>query len=335
MDIHQIYIKDIDISSVGNIRYLSWSMRVLDDVIDSIRKVGLINPVIVKKMKSLGELYTIVCGYKRVRAFKELGIERIDAKIIDGATDEELYLISLYDNQFSRGFNDIEKAVILINFKEIGYAKNRLLSDILPLLGIPQNEKILDKYLSLFKLGRELVNSIANKELQIELAFLLLPLEKEECDSVYNVLFKESTINLNEAKETIRNLLDLKQIKQCGIPELLEAREITSILDGKNRNKRQKGENIYRFIKCMRYPTIMKKENEFTQSLKGLALDNNVRINHSRFFEKDEIQITMKVSNQRNLASCLNKLQTKVQSGAFKKIFFEHNENLIRRENTW
>jgi hypothetical protein len=132
-------------------------------------------------------------------------------------------------------------------------------------------------------------------------------------------------MNINEAKETLRNLLELKQIKQFGIPELLEVEEIRSILKGENRNKRQKGESIYRIIKSMRYPTITKKEEEFTLSIKELALDSNVRINHSRFFEKDEVQITIKVSDEKNLWSYLSKLQTHARAGSFKKIFSEHS----------
>ncbi|GJQ57856.1 MAG: hypothetical protein D8M57_03800 [Candidatus Scalindua sp. AMX11] len=324
MTIQKLNIEDIHFSSEENMRYLSSSVQILNKLMDSIGKVGLINPVIVKKMKKGNKLYTIVCGYQRVWAFKELEIEKIDAKIVDGVTDEELLLISFYDNLYSRGFNDIEKAAILKNFREIGYTKKRLLLEILPLLDIPQNEKILDKYLSLLRLGEKVVDSLVKQELEIEKAFLLAPLEKDESDSVYTVLCKESKMNVNEAKETLRNLLDLKQIKQCGIPELLKLREIKSILQESNTNKRQKGECIYRLIKGMRYPTITKKENEFALSVKALALDNNVRINHSRFFEKDEIQISIKVSDEKGLGGYLTKLQTHVQAGCFKKIFPEH-----------
>lgn len=320
MDIQQLTIKDIDNSPVGNMRYLPSSVTVLDAIVDSIGKVGLINPVIVKKTKNSNMLYATVCGYQRVKACKALGMERIDARIVDVASDEDLLFIRFYDNLFSRRFNDIEKAVVLKNFQEIGYTKNRLLSEILPLLGIPQNRNILDKYLSLFKLGGKIVESLAQQKIEIEKAFLLIPLAKEECDTVYKVLFKESMMNLNEAKETLRNLLDLKQIKQCSIPELLEIREIRGILQTKNSNKRQKGESIYRFIKGMRYPSIHKKEEEFTLSIKELALNSNIRINHSRFFEKDEVQITLKVSHEQNFENDLNKLLAHVRAGSFKKI---------------
>ncbi|MCP5007750.1 MAG: ParB/RepB/Spo0J family partition protein [Planctomycetes bacterium] len=331
MDIKQLYIKDIDSSRSGYMRYLSDSVRDLDNVMDSINKVGLINPVVVKKTPCGNKSYTIVCGHKRLRAFKEAGVEMIDARIVDSATDEELLLMSFYDNLFCRELSDMEKAVIIKNFEGIGYTKNRLLSEILPHLQVPQNEKILDKYLSIFKLGAEVLDSIARQELEIEKAFILLPLEKEECDSVYKVLFKESKVNLNEARETVRNLLDLKQIRQSRIPVLLETDEIKSILRGKSTNERQKGECLYQLVKGMRYPTINEKEEAFATAIKELAFDRNIRINHSRFFESDEVQITIKVSDEEHLECCLDKLRTQVRVGAFKKILIG-NSNKVNVE---
>jgi len=180
MNIIQVFIKDIDISSEGHKRYLSSYGRVINGLMDSVCKVGLINPVLIKKNPGSNKIYTTVCGYQRIRAFQELGLKSIAARIVVGLTDEELLLMSLHDNLFSRGFHDIEKAIILKNFQEIGYTNKKLLTEIIPLLGIPQNEKMVKRYLSLLQLGREVVDSVAKQELELEKAFLLIPLEETE-----------------------------------------------------------------------------------------------------------------------------------------------------------
>lgn len=66
-------------------------------------------------------------SYVVINAFKKLGAERIDAKVAEGLSDEELSLLSLHDNMFSRGFNEIEKATIIKKFQEIGYSYDRLM----------------------------------------------------------------------------------------------------------------------------------------------------------------------------------------------------------------
>ncbi len=321
MDLKQILLSDIDLSSQRYDRFLFSYARDLSVTMDSIKKVGLINPVILNINHGRNEAYTIVCGYQRIKAIKKSGEERIKANVVEGLSDEELSLLSLHDNMFSRGFNEIEKAIVIKRFQEIGYSYDRLISEINPLLGIPPNKKIIDKYLSLLKLDRGIKSAVARNELEIEKAFLLIMLDNAERDFACRILFKESSTNINEAKETIRNLLDLRQIRQKSISELLTAGEISNILSDGKTNKRQKGETIYKLIKSMRYPTISKKEDEFTKSCKGLGLDNNVRITHSRFFEGDDIQITIKASDEEKLRSSMEKFLANIKNGAFKRIF--------------
>ncbi len=85
--------------------------------------------------------------------------------------------------------------------------------------------------------------------------------------------------------------------------------------------KRQRGESIYRLIKTMRYPVISKKEGEFDNFCRELGLDNDVRVNHSRYFEGDEIRITIKTSEEEKLRISIEKLLSNIKNGTFKKIF--------------
>jgi hypothetical protein len=214
-----------------------------------------------------------------------------------------------------------EKAIALGKFLEVGYSYDRLMAEITPLLEIPPNKNVLDKYLSMLKLDTEIKQSVAKGELEPDRAFLLITLDDAERDVVYRILFRESITSTNEAKETIRNLLDLKLIKQLEIDELLSSSEISHIISDSKSNKRQKGEKICRLIKSMRYPSISMKEDEFDKSCRALRLDSDVRINHSRYFEGDEIRITLKASNEEKLGSNLEKLLSNIRNGMFEKIF--------------
>jgi hypothetical protein len=196
-----------------------------------------------------------------------------------------------------------------------------LISEIVPLLGVPPNKNIIDKYIDILTLDTEIKKSVADDDLEPEKAFLLITLDGVERDIVWRVLFRESSINVNEAKETIRNLLDLKQIKQMGMVELLSAEEINLIISDNKSNKRQRGEKICRLIKTMRYPVISQKEDEFDSSCRELGLDNDVRVNHSRYFEGDEIRITIKTSDEEKLRISIEKLLSNIKNGTFKKIF--------------
>ncbi len=321
MKIVPILISDIDLSSEEHDRYLFRCGRDSDIVKESIRKVGLIHPVILKNRRDANGTYAVVCGYNRIRACLELGCERIEATIRDGLNEEEILLLVLHDNMFSRGFNEIEKAIVLRKFLDIGYSYDRLMAEIAPLLEIPPNKKIIDKYILILELDSVIKRSVAKNELELEKAFLLISLDNAERDIVYRFLFRESITNINEAKETIRNLLDLKLIKQLEMVELLSLSEITHILSDSKSNKRQKGDKICRLIKSMRYPSIRMNEDKFDESCRAMRLDNDVRINHSKYFEGDEIRITLKVSNEEKLGNNLERLLSNIRNGTFKKLF--------------
>ena len=321
MELIQVLLDNIDLSSEDYDRYLFSYGRDSNAVTESTKKVGLICPVILKKSQDADGVYTIVCGYQRIRACQKLGIESVEAKAIEGFTGEKLLLLSFHDNLSSRGFNEIEKAIVIKKFLDVGYSYDRLISEITPLLGVPPNKNIIDKYIEILTLDAEIKESVAYDDLELGQAFLLITLDGVEREIVWRVLFRESSTNVNEAKETIRNLLDLKQIKQMRMIELLSSKEISLITSDNKCNKRQKGERIYRLIKTMRYPVISKKEDEFDNSCRELGLDSDVSINHSKYFEGDAIRITIKASNEDKLRISIEKLLSNIKNGTFKKIF--------------
>ncbi len=321
MELVQVLLNNIDLSSGSYDRYLFNYERDSNAIIDSIKKVGLINPVILKENRDTDHTYVVVCGYQRILAYQKLGCESIEAKVLEGLSEEDILLLVLHDNLSSRGFNEIEKAIVIKKFMDIGYSYDRLISEIVPFLVIPPNMKIVEKYLSLLRLDSEIMKSVANGELEPEKVFLLVALDDEDKDIVFRNLFRESSTTINEAKETMRNLLDLKLIKKQGMVELLTSKEVTNILLESKYNRRQKGERICKLVKYMRYPVISKKEDEFGVLCRGLGVDNDVRINHSKYFEGDEIRITIKASNEEKLKANLGKLISNIKSGSFKKIF--------------
>jgi len=315
-----VLLNHIDLSSKNHDRYLIRYGRDSDVVEDSIRKVGMINPVILKRNSDADEAYSVVCGYQRILACKKLGEESFEAKVVDGLNDEEILLLVLHDNLFSRGFNEIEKGIVLKKFLDMGYSYERLIAEIAPLLEIPPNKNIIDKYLSVLSLDSEIKESVARSELELDRAFLLITLDESEREVVYRFLFKESTTSTNEVKEAIRNLLDLKLIKKIEMDGLLSSSDIRHIISDSKSNKRQKGEKICNLIKSMRYPSIRMKEVEFNKSCRELKLDNDVRVNHSRYFEGDEIRITLKASNEEKLGNNLERLLLNIRNGMFKKL---------------
>lgn len=85
----------------------------LDDMVESIREHGVLNPVIVRKK---GSSYEMLSGHNRQNAAKIAGLTEIPAIVKEELSDEEAYVYVIETNVIQRSFTDLapsEKAAVL------------------------------------------------------------------------------------------------------------------------------------------------------------------------------------------------------------------------------
>ncbi|MEH2956548.1 ParB N-terminal domain-containing protein [Candidatus Merdisoma sp. JLR.KK006] len=85
----------------------------LDDMVESIREHGILNPVIVWKV---GDNYEMLAGHNRQMAGKLAGLTEIPAIVKTDLTEEEAYVYVIETNVIQRGFAELlpsEKAAVL------------------------------------------------------------------------------------------------------------------------------------------------------------------------------------------------------------------------------
>ena len=74
----------------------------LDDLKDSLRVYGLLNPI------TLNRRYELIAGERRLQAAKQLGWTNINANIIDNLTEVEQLEMELEENNQRKEFTDEE-----------------------------------------------------------------------------------------------------------------------------------------------------------------------------------------------------------------------------------
>ena len=85
----------------------------LNDMVESIREHGVLNPVIVRKK---GGGYEMLSGHNRQNAARIAGLTEIPAIVKEGLTDDEAYGYVIETNVIQRSFTDLtpsEKAAVL------------------------------------------------------------------------------------------------------------------------------------------------------------------------------------------------------------------------------
>jgi len=79
----------------------------LDELAESIRQVGLIQPLVVRRV---GEGYELVAGERRLRACKRLGMSEVPCLVEDVMVEQESTLVALIENLQRENLHYLEEA---------------------------------------------------------------------------------------------------------------------------------------------------------------------------------------------------------------------------------
>ncbi|GAB3583312.1 ParB/RepB/Spo0J family partition protein [Leifsonia lichenia] len=81
----------------------------LDELVASIREVGVLQPVVVRPIPGQPDKYELIMGERRLRATKEIGLDTIPAVVKDTA-DEDMLRDALLENLHRSQLNPLEEA---------------------------------------------------------------------------------------------------------------------------------------------------------------------------------------------------------------------------------
>jgi ParB family chromosome partitioning protein len=91
---------------------VEFEREALDELVASIREVGVLQPVVVRPIRGSGrapDTYELIMGERRLRAAKEIGLETIPAIVKDTA-DENMLRDALLENLHRAQLNPLEEA---------------------------------------------------------------------------------------------------------------------------------------------------------------------------------------------------------------------------------
>ncbi|MFI3206520.1 MAG: ParB/RepB/Spo0J family partition protein [Clostridia bacterium] len=182
-----------------------YSKEDIQSLADSVRRFGLIEPIIVKK-RNIG--YVVVCGERRFRACKKARLQKIPCIIVDYT----LFLsntINFNDNFHIKSLNFIEKYIAVKSYIENWNFTHDECANILN-LDVYKIEKImlLDK-LSLRQL--EIIKNSNLSEKQVLTAIKIVSDEEREKFLLFNI---RKNYNDKQTEMLYKKMIDIKNGKQ-------------------------------------------------------------------------------------------------------------------------
>jgi len=274
----------------------------------SIRRVGLLQPVLLRKLPS--QKYQIVSGFKRVLACRDLDFETIDAFVYDLESLEDLegFRWNLWDTLAVRTLNLAEKAIVLDKLlHRFGLEERGIVRDYMPILGLEPSLKVLEGYLQVHQLEEEVKDYLVAKEIPLKLALELLRFSPEDRKQILS-LVRPLELNVHTLKEFLTLIEEVIGRDGIRVENLLDDSGIRDILANLMLSISQKTEKIRKILKRIRYPRLTGLEDQIQEKLQQLRLPKAISIAPPPFLEGDQLKVTFQFRDKKDLENVLGKL---------------------------
>ena len=180
----------------------------LEELATSIRELGIIQPITVRKMN--GEKYQIIAGERRWRASQIAGMTKIPAYIVT-VEDQNAMEMALVENIQREDLNAIEIALAYQHLADETGMTQAKISD-----RVGKSRAAVTNYMRLLKLPAQVQIALKNHEIEMGHARALLAIDSP---SQQIKLFKEVQVHqysvrqVEEMVQTLKNGVDIKTAK--------------------------------------------------------------------------------------------------------------------------
>jgi len=209
----------------------------MEELKGSIKKHGIIQPIVVRKMANG---YEIVAGERRLKAAKEIGLKKIPA-IIKSINNEKSLEIALVENIQREDLNPVEQANA---FKRLIDEFKLTQQELAEATG--KSRTLVTNTIRLLKLNPEIQKNISEGKISFGHAKLLLSIEDEEVQRAVCDRIIANDLSVRDTERLIKNIekVQKKQFKVKNItierfPEVEErlrevlGTKISILCDGK------------------------------------------------------------------------------------------------------
>ena len=197
-----------------------FSEEELQELADSIAKIGIIQPITVRTIE--GGRYQIISGERRFRASKRAGLTSIPAYVRE-TDDQGMVEMALVENIQRSDLNAIE---IALSFQRLLDECHLSQEELSPRVG--KNRATISNYMRLLKLPAEIQLNIRTRTLSMGHAKALLGLDEQELQLQLMHRILDEGLSVRKCEELVRDLTQIKEL-DASDSAVLDGKENTTV----------------------------------------------------------------------------------------------------------
>lgn len=182
----------------------SFDKEALEELADSIKQFGIIQPIVVQKKD---DYYEIIAGERRWRAAKLAKIKEVPV-IIKEYSKQEVMEIALIENIQRRDLNPIEEALAYKSLIDEYHLKQDELAK-----RVSKSRAAIANSMRLLRLVDEVQEMLINEEISMGHARALLALDQEDLQLEAAKTIIERGLSVRDTEKLVKSILNPKQVK--------------------------------------------------------------------------------------------------------------------------
>jgi len=276
-------------------------------LVESLRRTGMRTPPLLAKGESG---LSIVCGFERLRIWRELGHEDVAARIAPPeAAAQDLLSAAIEENQDARGLNLIERGIALEKWTALhdevkaGHSEEnglkpapRTRDELLSLLGYKPGPAIIERLSAFRQLSTAAQTALAQGTLPEGAAATLGKFPAEEQDHLVSVMLA-LRFTVGMCRDFSREFLEICRREKIAAPALLRELGLDHPLDGTPQEIALLRGSALEALHRRRFPILSRLERDFATHQAALGLGDEIQLRPPKDFEGDQYHLDVRVSS--------------------------------------
>jgi len=301
--------------NLGDERFRTSYFFPLEPIVESIKRVGLVSPPVVCIREGS---HTLVTGWKRFLACREISLSPLPVFRAEGKTDLEMFRLAFFENVTAREFGLEEKAEVVGRLEALGEEVQSVIRSYLPLLNLPSDRAVHSLLLRLSKAGEGVKKFVRAKNPPLSVVRPLLGFPPEEQFRLVHLL---QTLGQNKQREILEDLEEIEARDGTRLEEILRSAGIREDLDSPSLQPVQKAERWRAFLREKRFPFYSSCKKSFDSAQLGLDWPAEARLEPSPYFEEDFLSVKFSFRSREEFLARLKRLEALAEKKDFDELF--------------
>jgi len=292
--------------------------RPLEPLVNSIRQIGQVSPVLCRKTRQGFKLFS---GFLRLEAMRKLGKKSVLALTwkSQDLSEEQAFRMAFSENVSARGLNLVEQAMAVAALLKLGLSKKHIANSYFQPAELPASLGVVESLEALNLLEHDSKKFLVEKAISLRCASELARLSPADRSALKAILHLHPTAS--QFREILEMTDEIGRRDRINIAEVLQSRELKTILKDPKPPAPQKLERFVKALKKSRHPHYARLQARHNRLCRQLAIPAELKIIPADFFEEPKYQLNLALNSQTQAREIFQKLLSAALSPAWKKLF--------------